>query len=842
MSSLVEEIKKVYQLSSRSLCPYIGVCIDDTICVVSEYQEGHVPLSKLLADPKTPLSVTDKFTIAMNILMGIIYLHTNNLTFGILKSEDILVNTSDMSVKLTSYTLLSHKASIMRLGVAFDPAYIAPEIFFSSNKTESMFTKPADVFSFGAIVWELFEGGFPHFQPCYHDILCQRELKRDKMDARARAAPRCLPFSPECFKHTPSVFIDIIKRSLSFLPDDRPSLQEWGTAFKALQRSTVAESKDGLSQENRVSLDKTNTIITKIIEHIQTPNGDTIAKGLKIAVQLIKEERALKIFINSPLMNAIVTSPLANRHEQFIEGTLELFSAAAADADFCTTLVNKYNGYRFLARYLISQNDIIKMRTLNTVNKLVSHKELITSDFIDNNYLNVVTTCIKSPETPMPQLMNAFSILTHAACSPAARAKTTALLDISNVVQLIQSADISIRCEGIKLLGMYLLDPHPGLAKIAAVLEKFLSVSNARLVQAAVKALDVCCTSGIFIGAANSPRLIDTLSKMFSQYRFETSQEKYFARLANALSELCIDDDCCSICRKWNVLSKCNNALKVSCGPVSAATIKVVELMKKLFEYEVCCEELDECGGAQHLISTLCRCTDSPKSATVVLEALSLLSNHSLWATRFAEERSIQLFAMQFLSAVHSGDDERIAPCVHILKNICGTSSTAAGLFAKQRVLDSLSDVMNNESKTDSSSDTLEDASHIILAVLYNPEARPDVPMGSINMLFEQLGDNDLSTDLAEKVLHFIIDVLKDDDGVEILLSTGCISELVRYLLESEEFINLGLQVCYALLKTGDERVKAEFKKNNAADAFDRISTAFSGNTKVIAEKLKERI
>ena len=84
--------------------------------------------------------------------------------------------------------------------------YIAPEILRGQN-----YTKAADVYSFGIIMYEVFSG-----LPPYHDVSHDKNL----------AMKICLGFRPRFNIKVPQLIVHLIKRCLDANPLNRPTAEE----------------------------------------------------------------------------------------------------------------------------------------------------------------------------------------------------------------------------------------------------------------------------------------------------------------------------------------------------------------------------------------------------------------------------------------------------------------------------------------------------------------------------------------------------------------------------------------------------------------------------------------
>jgi serine/threonine protein kinase len=89
--------------------------------------------------------------IAKQIALAMIYLHSRGILHCDLKSQNVLL-TDDYQVKLCDFGLARYKERFMKdnHGKIGTPHWMAPEILRGEKYEE-----PADVYSFGVILWEM---------------------------------------------------------------------------------------------------------------------------------------------------------------------------------------------------------------------------------------------------------------------------------------------------------------------------------------------------------------------------------------------------------------------------------------------------------------------------------------------------------------------------------------------------------------------------------------------------------------------------------------------------------------------------------------------------------------
>ena len=120
--------------------------------------------------------------LAVSVLTAITVLHKHGITYGALKSADVLVDVGTMGVKLTSYGMLSAKYPLLAAGVLAAPETMPPELYmFITNHGDhggedtaavcrKVFTKEADVYALATVPFPFFYG------VCFFDVVSKISL------------------------------------------------------------------------------------------------------------------------------------------------------------------------------------------------------------------------------------------------------------------------------------------------------------------------------------------------------------------------------------------------------------------------------------------------------------------------------------------------------------------------------------------------------------------------------------------------------------------------------------------------------------------------------------------
>jgi len=161
-SHSVQDWKKEILLSKkhRYIVEVLGYCRQDTkLTIVMEYLlKGN--LCSVLHDNihEHPLSILQRLRMALNCAQGLQHLHDNNIMHRNVNSKNILV-TDDYGCKLSDFgcaKLLSN-SQVLNTAKVGTPSCMAPEVKYG------VYSLPADIFSFGVVLFELFERMLPKF-------------------------------------------------------------------------------------------------------------------------------------------------------------------------------------------------------------------------------------------------------------------------------------------------------------------------------------------------------------------------------------------------------------------------------------------------------------------------------------------------------------------------------------------------------------------------------------------------------------------------------------------------------------------------------------------------------
>lgn len=208
LSKFINEINITSSLRHPNIVLYMGASIDkDNYYMITEYlPKGS--LFDLIHTAKKKFDDKTKIKIALDIAVGIKYLHSRNVVHCDLKSSNVLLD-NNYNIKLGDFGLSrflnsGKEPSHGRIGT---PHWMAPEILKGGT-----YQFEADIFSYGMILWELITYQIP-----YHNIdpmkiveLITKEKKIVKVPEEGNLILRKI--SEKCIEYDPKK-----RPSLSFI-------------------------------------------------------------------------------------------------------------------------------------------------------------------------------------------------------------------------------------------------------------------------------------------------------------------------------------------------------------------------------------------------------------------------------------------------------------------------------------------------------------------------------------------------------------------------------------------------------------------------------------------------
>jgi len=203
-----KEVAVMAQLSHPNVVKYYGTAVGgETLSLFMEYVPGG-SLGDLARGLEHDLDERTVATYARQVLLGLQYLHRNQILHRDVKGDNVLLDPSQGIVKLTDFGSARRLQQSMMGGmsVAGTPNFMSPEIITAGEDAGAVYNNKVDVWSFGCTVVELLSGGTPPWSnfnnpwACIYHITNTTESPADKLEA----TPLCKAFLGLCFKRVPS--------------------------------------------------------------------------------------------------------------------------------------------------------------------------------------------------------------------------------------------------------------------------------------------------------------------------------------------------------------------------------------------------------------------------------------------------------------------------------------------------------------------------------------------------------------------------------------------------------------------------------------------------------------
>ena len=203
---LINEINILASMRHPNIVLYMGASVDNNDCyMITEYAQED-SLSKFLHEKKKKLNNLQKIYIALQLASAIHYIHFRNIVHRDIKSDNIFLDET-LKIKLSHFGLSTSLKKITEKKICSDNfAYMAPEIML-----EKTYTKSADIFSYGMILWEL--------------ITCQTpyaNLKKEEIFNEVAKKKKIVKI-PE---NGNTVLIELTKLCLQYKPENRPTIEK----------------------------------------------------------------------------------------------------------------------------------------------------------------------------------------------------------------------------------------------------------------------------------------------------------------------------------------------------------------------------------------------------------------------------------------------------------------------------------------------------------------------------------------------------------------------------------------------------------------------------------------
>ena len=179
-------------------------------------------LFDLLHSRKIVLDDAQIIKIAKQMAIALLYLHNRQLYHCDLKSQNVLIN-EDWSVKLCDFGLSRYQSKFDadNHGKIGTPHWMAPEILRGEK-----YTSAADVYSFGAILWEMLASDIPFKGRSIPQITGMVGHYRETL----KVPPSCN-----------SSLRKIVNNCLIYEPERRPGFKDIADYLKEIEKEKIKD-------------------------------------------------------------------------------------------------------------------------------------------------------------------------------------------------------------------------------------------------------------------------------------------------------------------------------------------------------------------------------------------------------------------------------------------------------------------------------------------------------------------------------------------------------------------------------------------------------------------------
>eukprot|EP00118_Oscarella_pearsei_P013214 m.102775 g.102775 ORF g.102775 m.102775 type:complete len:767 (+) comp37183_c1_seq4:179-2479(+) len=248
------EMKALLPCQHPNVVKLLAYCTTASeLCTVYELVEGGTLRQALLKSNQCPLSMEERFGIALGTSDALKYLHVKHgLIHRDVKTSNLLL-TKDRTVKVGDFGLAaflnvdeSNLTSFMASQCMGTRVYMAPEAF------KGKVSRRVDVYAFGMVLYEI-ASGLPSYSSSKSTdlVMYMKELDEEGVDLEVMIDPRTL--HTKGAKEASLKLFDIARACTNMDDKERPQmssvynlLQDLHFKFETMQKSTRKDSSDDL--------------------------------------------------------------------------------------------------------------------------------------------------------------------------------------------------------------------------------------------------------------------------------------------------------------------------------------------------------------------------------------------------------------------------------------------------------------------------------------------------------------------------------------------------------------------------------------------------------------------
>ncbi len=233
-SSFLKECWAMSFLNHDCIIHMVGISLEP-LCMVIEFMNLRDLRHFLDHSCLPPWSL--RLKILMDVSRGMAYAHEQfpAIVHRDLKSPNVFLSLSPeglLSAKVADLGLATVLPKLVKNAVVENPTWSAPEVCLREP-----YSQPADVYSFGIVMWEVMTGQFP-----FGELWSKTQFTTEIVAEIVKGARPTLPSDSSGI---PPGFIDLVKSAWAQSEEDRPSFNQLCQGLAIISRSYADASGSG---------------------------------------------------------------------------------------------------------------------------------------------------------------------------------------------------------------------------------------------------------------------------------------------------------------------------------------------------------------------------------------------------------------------------------------------------------------------------------------------------------------------------------------------------------------------------------------------------------------------
>ncbi|XP_007443714.1 retinal guanylyl cyclase 2, partial [Python bivittatus] len=337
-------LTKMRDLRHENVNPFLGLLSDTGLSAVVMEFCSRGSLEDLLQNIDIKLDWMFKSSLLMDLIKGMKYLHSQNVSHGRLKSRNCVVD-GRFVLKITDYGYGELLAAQGIRQVETPPEellWTAPELLRDSE-VDPKGTFKGDVFSFAIILQEVILRGPPY---------CMLEIPAEEIISKLKIPlPLFRPSVP--LENTPLEYIQLMKQCWSEVPNRRPTFDKVFEQFKTINKGKRMNIIDSMLR----MLEKYSSNLEELIRE----------RTEELEMEKQKTEKLLSQIL--PLSVAETLKTGASVEPEYFEEVTIYFSDIIGFTTMCTLcepieIVDLLNDLYTLFDAIIGHHDVYKVETI----------------------------------------------------------------------------------------------------------------------------------------------------------------------------------------------------------------------------------------------------------------------------------------------------------------------------------------------------------------------------------------------------------------------------------------------------------------------------------------------